>query len=211
MKTLYLIRHSGPFIDIYNYEDYKNVNWDDYNRNMILSPEGEENARKLCELDELKDIDEIYSSDSFRAIGTAKYIAEKNNLKIKLDSRINERNLGISKINDMPSDFSFSSFFDKDLKMPNGESLNEVDVRFKSFLNEILNGESERIILSIHGMILLSYLQNYCDFKYDDKIFDIKFNGKQVLNGRLKNPHVFKLVYDNDNSIISIDNLSLVI
>lgn len=123
MKTLYLIRHSGPFIDIYNYEDYKNVNWDDYNRNIILSPEGEENARKICELDELKDIDEIYSSDSFRAIGTAKYIAEKNNLKIKLDSRINKRNLGISKINDMPSDFSFSSFFDMVDHASNGANL----------------------------------------------------------------------------------------
>ena len=37
MKTIYLIKHSGPFIDIKNYEDYENVLWEDYNRNMILS------------------------------------------------------------------------------------------------------------------------------------------------------------------------------
>ncbi len=44
MKTIYLIRHSAPFVGIENYEDYKNVPWSDYNRNMILSREGEENA-----------------------------------------------------------------------------------------------------------------------------------------------------------------------
>ena len=77
MKTIYLIRHSAPFIDIDNYKDYKNVSWDDYNRNMILSPLGEENAKKLCDIEELKNIDSIYASDSYRAIGTAKYLAEK--------------------------------------------------------------------------------------------------------------------------------------
>ena len=50
MKTIYLIRHSAPFIDIDNYKDYKNASWDDYNRNMILSPLGEENAKKLCDI-----------------------------------------------------------------------------------------------------------------------------------------------------------------
>ena len=133
-KEIYLIRHSAPFVEIDNYSDYKNVNWEDYNRNMILSSEGESNAKRLCELDELKNIDEIYSSDSFRAIGTAKYIAELNNLKIKLDSRINERNLGINTINDLPQNFSQDSFNNKELKMPIGESLKEVDNRFISFI-----------------------------------------------------------------------------
>ncbi len=57
---------------------------------MILSIEGEENAKILCEIDELKGIN-IYSSNSARAIGTAKYIAEMNNVKIKIDNRINGR------------------------------------------------------------------------------------------------------------------------
>ena len=91
MKTIYLIRHSAPFVEIENYDDYKNVPWNDYNRIMILSSEGEENAKKLCNIDELKHLDALYSADSFRAIGTAKYLAELNNLKIRLDKRINER------------------------------------------------------------------------------------------------------------------------
>ena len=82
MKTFYLIRHSAPFVEIENYEDYKSVSWNDYNRNIILSSEGEEKAKKLCELEELKNLDVIYAADSYRAIGTAKYVAEMNNLKI---------------------------------------------------------------------------------------------------------------------------------
>lgn len=98
MQTIYLIRHSAPFIEIENYKDYSNVSWTDYNRNMILSVEGEERAKQLAGLEELKNIDSIYASDSFRAIGTAKYISEQNNLKIRLDPRINERNLGVEKL-----------------------------------------------------------------------------------------------------------------
>ena len=32
MKTIYLIRHSGPFVDIDNYNDYPNISWNDYNK-----------------------------------------------------------------------------------------------------------------------------------------------------------------------------------
>ena len=47
MKTIYLIRHSAPFVEIENYNDYKNVPWSEYNKKMILSVEGEEKAKKL--------------------------------------------------------------------------------------------------------------------------------------------------------------------
>ena len=56
MKTIYLIKHSGPFVDIKNYEDYENILWEDYNKNMILSVEGEKRAEKLCEIEELNNM-----------------------------------------------------------------------------------------------------------------------------------------------------------
>ena len=91
MKKIYLIRHSAPFVEIDNYSNCDNVLWEEYNISMILSSQGEENAKKLCNVNELKDINEIYASNSSRAIETAKYLAENNNLKIKLDNRINAR------------------------------------------------------------------------------------------------------------------------
>src|SRR5574344_1960565 len=113
MKTIYLIRHSAPFVEIDNYVNNDNVLWSEFNKNMILSPKGEENAKKLCNVEELKDINEIYASNSSRAIETAKYLAESNNTRIKLDERINEREFGVQYIKDLPSDFTKLSFEDK--------------------------------------------------------------------------------------------------
>lgn len=208
MKKIYLVRHSAPFVSIDNYNDYENVSWNNYNRNMILSVDGERNAEKLCEIDELKDVDVVYSSDSFRAIGTAKYISELNNLSLNLDDRINERNLGVSKISELPSNFTSNSFKDKDYKYVDGESLNEVDDRFQLFINEILDSDYNKIVIFFHGIILLSYFQKICDyFSFDENSFFIKYKDNVVLDGMLKNPDVFKLTFDDYKNVISVSRI----
>ena len=208
MKTIYLIRHSAPFIEIENYIDYKNVSWDEYNRNMILSSIGENNAKKLCDIEELNNVSSIYSSDSYRAIGTAKYIADKNSMKIRLDPRINERNLGCKTISELPDEFSAKSFVDKNLKYGNGESLNEVDKRFYNFLNEIINGQDNKIVLVIHGMILMSYLQSICEFEFNSNVFKINFNNKEVMNRKFKNPDIFKIEIEK-GEVSNVTNIEL--
>ena len=50
-KIVYLIRHSGPFVE---YDNQENMSWYEFNKNMILSVKGEENAKTLCKIDELK-------------------------------------------------------------------------------------------------------------------------------------------------------------
>ena len=204
MKTIYLIRHSAPFIEIENYDDYENVLWDDYNRNMILSSEGEENAKKLCKLDELSHLDAVYAADSFRAIGTAKYVAELNNLKIRLDKRINERDLGVKTISELPKNQTLDSFSNKDYKFGSGESFNEVDNRFNTFLDEILNSENNRVALFIHGIIMMSFLQNNTDFSFDGRIMRLVFHDKEVYNDNMKNPMVFRVDFE-DNKIVNIE------
>lgn len=206
-KYIYLIRHSGPFLEINNYIDYKNVSWKDYNRNMILSVDGEKSAQKLAQIQELKGYEEIYASDSFRAIGTAKYLLE-NNKKIKLDSRINERNIGIKFLNEMPNDFNKKSFDDKNFKLPKGESLNEVDKRFKAFIKDILNKNNTKTIIVFHGIILLSYLETICDFKFAGKIIKAKFKGDVIIDSSLKNPDIYKITFEDDN-IVNIENIIL--
>ena len=207
MKNIYLIRHSSPFVEIENYKNYKNANWDDYNRNMILSPEGEDNAKALTTIDDFKNIDLVYSADSYRAIGTAKYIADINNKNIILDSRINERRLGVNTISELPDNFSNDSFINKDLKYKDGESLNEVDERFNSFLNEILNKEENNIALFIHGIIMLSYLQNNFEYELDGKRLKLSFNNNVVYDDNMKTPMVFKIVFDDNNKIVDIKSI----
>ena len=205
MKTIYLIKHSAPFVEIDNYTDYKNVPWNDYNRNMILSSEGEDKAKKLCKIEEIKNIEVLYSADSFRAIGTAKYIAEINNLKIKLDRRINERNLGVNTISELPNNQTVHSFNNKDYKFGTGESLNEVDERFNSFIDDILKSNCSKIALCIHGIIMMSFLQNNADFLFDGKKMKLIFNNKEIYNDKMKSPMVFKITYDNDNRLSNIE------
>ena len=209
MKTIYLIRHSAPFIEIDNYANSDNILWSEFNRNMILSSKGEENAKKLCNIDELKDINEIYSSNSFRAIGTAKYLAESNNLKIKLDDRINEREFGVKYIKDLPNNFTKISFDDKTFKVNYGESLNDVDNRFNSFIGDLLDNNSGKIVIVMHGIILLSYLKNICNhFEFDGKNFNIKYNNNLILNGTPKNPSVYKIEFDNNKKILNVNHVN---
>lgn len=209
--TIYLIRHSGPFVDIENYSDYKNISWAEYNKNMILSVAGEENAKKLCNVKELNNIDKIYASNSFRAIGTAKYLSEKNDIKINLDKRIDEREFGVEKINDLPSDFNKISFENKLFKVNNGESLNDVDKRFKAFINDLLNtNKNNKIVVVLHGIILLSYLQTICDkFDFDGKTFNIQFKNNVILSGTPKNPSIYKIVFDENKNIENVKYIEL--
>ena len=207
MKTIYLIRHSASFVEIENYKDYENIPWNDYNRNMILSSKGEEKAKELCKLKELKNLDAIYAADSFRAIGTAKYIAEMNNLKIRLDNRINERNLGVNTISELPNNQTLESFSNKDYKFGTGESLNEIDNRFNSFINEILKSNNKKIALFIHGIIMMSFLQNNTDFSFDGKNMKLLFKYKKIYDDKMKNPMVFKIEYE-DNKLLNIEFIS---
>ena len=198
MKTIYLIRHAGPFINLDNYDKEPFAN---QNKNMILSVEGERNASKLCEISELKDIDIIYSSDSARALATAKYIAEQNNLKIKIDKRINERIFGITYLDELPKDFIIHQFQDKKYKLENGESLNDVINRFNEVITEILSSDKENIALFIHGIVLMAYLSSISEVDFNNDKFKVIFNNNIVMDRKLKNPDIFKISYDNNNII----------
>lgn len=206
MKYIYLIRHSSPFVEIDNYNDYYNVLWNEYNKNMILSTKGEEKAKELTNIKELHDISNVYSSNSFRAIGTAKYISEFNNTKIKLDDRINEREFGVMYLNQLPSDYTEHSFNDKNFKVRNGESLNDMDKRLNDFISEVLS-KNDKTIIVIHGIMLLSFLQNTCEFKFDNGKIYAKYKEKEIVNEKPKSPGVYKITYDNDK-IVDIDVLN---
>jgi len=86
-KTIvYLIRHSEQYRDCYN---FGNIQCE--NEKIILSIEGEKKAKNLSDNPELSNLNELWSSSYSRAIGTAKYIARKNNILINIDKRLDER------------------------------------------------------------------------------------------------------------------------
>ena len=89
---IYLIRHAETLSE----NGIRNTNEDSQlvNEKEILSVEGEEQAKKLSENDELKNLDIIWSSSYTRAKATAKYIANVNDLPFNLDDNLSERKLG---------------------------------------------------------------------------------------------------------------------
>ena len=182
--------------------------WNNKNKNMILSVLGEKNAEKLMSVSSLKGVEKVYSSNSVRAISTAKYIAEDNNLKVEIENKINERKLGIKYIEDLPVDFVKNQFKNKDLKYKNGESLNEVSKRFDSFVEKILKGKYEKVAIVIHGIALMNYLSEISEVKFDGNSFIGAFNGKKYLNGALKNPDIYEVKYENEK-VVSIKRIKI--
>ena len=200
---VYLIRHSGPFVE---FENAENLTWDEFNSNMTLSVEGEEKAKKLSKIKELQSVKNIYCSLSSRAIATAKYVAENNKVKLKLDKRINERVFGIKHLSELPKDFTLYQFKDKNYKLKNGESLNEVSARFNEFIKDLIK-KNENCILFVHGILLLNYLNEISNFSFDGRKVKVVFNNKLVVDRKLNNPDVFKLTFENEK-LTNLENIS---
>lgn len=206
MTIIYLIRHSEQLKEngIINTEDSDQL----INEKIILSIDGEEKAKKLSELDELQDIDVIWSSSYVRAKQTAKYIAYKNNLDINIDSRLTERKLGdLDKLKELGKTkkytFTEEQLLDNCLKNINGESMQEVNQRMSLVINEILkNNENKRIAIISHGASMKFYLMNFCSLNSDRKLV---YNN-QILD--FSSPSVIKLVFDKQK-LVSLNNIKL--
>lgn len=197
MTTIYLIRHSEPLklVGVVNEE-------------IPLSPNGELKAKELADLEELMNIDLIYSSEYKRAISTARYIALENNLVLNITDKLNERRLG--DVNSVPKSFWLTQLYDEDAKAIDGESRKEVCERMLEFINYILdNYKDKRVVLVSHGAAITFLLMNWCELvsaSLETKSRHLIFNGKDVINGDMNCPDVFKLEFDG-NELIDLKNV----
>lgn len=208
MTTVYISRHSEPFrklIGEYNVNEVEQIR----NEKNPLSVNGEKYAKELSEREELQKVDVLYSSHYVRAMSTAKYIAERNNIKLNVDERLGERKFGVKNISDLPDDFFDEQFRNWDYKLPDGESINQVIKRMNEVLKEIINNnKGKNIAIVSHGTALSSMLTTWCEVKLNEetKLIEIYFKGNLVFDGNWKAPELFKLEFDNDN-LISIENV----
>lgn len=207
--TVFIARHSEPFRKLlgeYNCDEVEQVR----NEKNPLSVNGEKRAEKMSEYKELQDIDVIYSSHYVRAMATAKYIAEKNNIKLNVDSRFGERKFGVKTMSDLPQDFFEHQFHDWNYKLNDGESLNEVHTRMNDALLEVLNkNKGKKIMIVAHGTSLSVMLNTWCDVKLNEEtsLIELYFNGDKFFEGNWNAPELFKLEFENDN-LIKIENIN---
>lgn len=213
MTVVYLIRHS---------EKYKNVcnvsNSDSFqlcNEKIILSINGEKLANKLANMDEMSSIDALFASNYVRCIGTAKYIANRNNICINVIKELGERVYGVSSISEIVPLFEQRQWTDGDFKLSNGESRNEVtDRMYKTLVGILSDYRGKRVAIVSHGTAISFLLDKWCDISLnynDDNKIDTKiiFNNKVIFNGNFPAPCVFKLVFDDNNNIISVENINI--
>ena len=204
--TIYLVKHADELKE----NGIKNINDNTQlmNEKFILSVKGEEQSRKLSENSELQNIDVLWSSSYARAKGTAKYIADKNNIEINIDKNLNERKLGnledLAKwMKNKPFGVVQAYLQEKEWKAKEGESCKEATERVTSFLEKILKENSgKRIVLVSHGAVITFLLTNWCTLNEEMKLV---FN-KQIIE--IKEPSITKLTFNNQK-LLNIELIEL--
>ncbi len=209
MTTIYLLRHSQPFRKLlgeYNVNEVEQLR----NEKNPLSVDGEKLAREMSERSELQNIDVIYSSHYVRTMCTAKYIAENNNIKLNVEERLGERKFGVNDMSELPATFIENQFRDWNYKIENGESANEVSKRMNEVLIEILNkNQGKNIAVVSHGTAISTMVKTWCNVVLNEetKLIEFYFNNELVFDGNWNCPELFKLEFDNNNELISIENV----
>jgi len=208
MTTVYFVRHSVRMkkSDILEYNTVQgNLIREE---KIILSVDGEKRAKLLSEKEELKNIDVVYASNCVRTLQTAKYLLESQNLKVNIDERLDERRVGKPNDDIYPDWFS-RQYFDENFKTEGGESQLDVRNRVLECFNEIIEKyKGKRIAIYSHGYAITFFLLKYCKLlDVQDKKLKYEFNGKVIFDKAINAPDLFKLVLDDDNNVISIENI----
>ena len=206
MTTVYLMRHSETFKEHRGIEDTReNILFS--NIKTPLSVNGEHLDEKISTNSEFNNLDVVWSSNYVRTMSTAKYFAYRNNLKVNVSDKLGERIHGIKKWDELPSNFEIHQFEDENYKIDNGESQKEVRERLTDFLMTILKMyKDKRILIVGHSTATAYLLKNWCDISYLD---NYKFKENIFFNGKWNYCETFKLEFDENNDLISINNLKL--
>ena len=203
MTTIYLMRHSIALKNINN--DYNNESLQLQNEKMPLSIEGEELASNISKEEELQSIDVVISSNYVRAMSTAKYISNVNNVNLIVNSAFGERRFGINSWDELPTDFGLRQNNDENYKVGDGESQKEVRERvYRALIDVIDEYKDKRVVIVSHGSAILWLLKQWCDIDLKNKC--IIFNDKLILYDNIFNCTTFKLEF-NDKKLVNIDKV----
>lgn len=208
METIvYLIRHSKKLEKEFINNDLNDEEYQITREKIILSKEGEKRAEELCNMEELQSVDIIYSSNYTRAIQTAKYLAEKKNIPINVDSRFGERKHGI-----FAEKITLKEYYEDDYKNEEGESPKEVKKRTLDALMDIVSkNKGKTIAIFSHAGAITFLLTNWCKLEYvgEDKKKILSLNGKIIFDKPFYAPEVFKVVFDEQNYLKKLENLKI--
>ena len=204
--TIYLIRHSEPF-KVHRGNARTNETILLENEKSPLSINGEKMAERFATMEEFKNLDLVYSSNYVRAMATAKYFANTNELKVNIDDRFNERIHGINSWDELPSNFEINQFEDEDYKVGFGESQKEVQTRMYEALCEILKEhQGKRIAIVSHSTAMAFLLKKWCKVYYDK---EYSFENISFFDGKWKHLETFRLTFNENNDLTNVENIKI--
>lgn len=180
MRNIYFVRHSLRDFTIRD------------DRNVPLTSDGKNLARKLVPFFLDKNIEKVYTSPYLRAVQTIEPVASQLNIEPVLFEDLRERNVG--KWVENFSEFSRNQWNDFDFKLENGESLNEVKKRMMTTYNDILREQDSNVIISGHGTSLAILFHEITEGKFGFREFN-----------EMKMPDIYCVSF-NDNRIVKFEH-----
>jgi len=168
-----------------------------------LTVKGLFDSNKLAKYFQNIPVAAIYASPYKRVLQTVEKIAECKNLPILQILDLRERKIGVWL--DNFTDYAVKQWTDFDYKLPNGESLREVQLRNVNALNSIIDKRiDDTIIIGTHGTALSTIINffdqtfNYCQF-YEivdimPLVVEMKFDNGNFLDYSIINEWKQKLI-----------------
>lgn len=199
MTRIYLLRHSEA-LKVNNIENSDSLQLQ--NEKWVLTINGENIAKEKSKNSELQNFDIVFSSNYARAIATAKYFT---NDKINVIESFGERKFGINNWTEKPKDFELNQFYDENYKIGNGESQKEVRDRFYNALQSVLKeNKYKKVAIISHATAIRFLLMKWCVLKEDG----FYYNDKKIIDiNKCDYCECFKLEFDDDKNLISINNI----
>ena len=204
MKTIYFI--SNNLVSNLDITYPKFVSFKEIREKTMLSIKGEEQAKSLCAIEFLNNIDIIYSSFYFGAMNTSKYLASDKHVEIIVDKRLGERIVGDLGCNEyrflkgmQEHDFSF--------KLNDGESLLEVQERMLAVVREILKCDKENIVVVSHNIALLSLFLEWCNkgFNLEDRLI-LDYKERIIFDGAFHELDLIQVAFE-ETRVVDIKRL----
>ena len=189
MTKVYFVRHAEP-----NYNNHNDMSRE-------LSAKGMVDRELVTRFLADKNIEVVLSSPFKRAFDTVVHFADSKGLNIEIIDDFRERKVDSIWIEDFVS-FSKAQWKDFDYKLSDGESLNEVQSRNISALNNVLEKhKGKNIAIGSHGTALSTIINYY------DKSFGYE-NFERI---RTVMPWIVEFTFKNDEciSIKYVDLFSL--
>ena len=174
------------------------------NKNTGLSREGRIIAKDFSKNKYLQNIDVLISSDYKRAIETALFFS-KNKKSYEINSLFGERIHGVNSFSELPKDFEKKQIEDENFRVGFGESQKEVRSRMYHALQEVLEfNKGKNVAIISHSTAITFLLLKWCSI---NKNGEYEYKDKVIFNGEWKPCTSFKLVFDDNNRLIDINEI----